>query len=143
MRDAWPGCVAAGAFVGDDFSGPPGAVVGSVPEGFVARSAVLCSREERPDAQDGQVLTELERTSTAVGPLLTYLARPSEEPTDDPCPAIGIGRPWLFLLDASGRYLVPAIPTDACGLPLGWSDERQAWETVPYADRVLGPSRHR
>jgi hypothetical protein len=140
VRDAWPGCVAVGAFAGDGFSGPPEADVGSVPEGFSARSAVLCTRGQRPDARGRVVRTDLERTSTAIGPLLTYLVRPSEEPTDGACPAIGIGRPWLFLLDASGRYLAPAVPTDACGLPLGWQGEQPAWETVPYAERVLGPS---
>jgi hypothetical protein len=140
VRDAWPGCVAVGAYVGDGFAGPPTAVVGSVPDGFTARSAVLCARGERPDARGREVRVDLERTATEIGPLLSYLSEPSEEPTDGACAAIGVGRPWLFLLDASGRYLAPAIPTDACGLPLGWQADQPAWETVPYTERVLGPS---
>ena len=140
VRDAWPGCIAVGAFVGDQFGGPPATQVGTVPSDFAARSAVLCRSDLRPDAQGRLVLVDLEQTSTEIGPLLTYLGRPSERPTSGACPAIGIGRPWLFLLDGSARYLAPAIPTDACGLPLGWQSESSAWEVLPYTDQVLRTS---
>jgi len=92
----------------------------------------------RPSATPGRGASRPARLE--VGALLTYLSEPSEEPTDGACAAIGIGRPWLFLLDASGRYLAPAILTDECGLPLGWRGDQPAWETIPYDRRVLGPS---
>lgn len=141
VRDAWPGCVAVGAFVGDNFTGPPRSEVGAVPATFVAQRAVLCDTDVRPDEQGGSVSTDRERTSTQIGPLLTYLARPSEKPTDGPCLTIAIGRPWLFLLDGTGRHVAPVIPTDACGLPLDWQHDPSAWEAVPYADRVVGRGR--
>ena len=50
--------------------------------------------------------------------------------------------PWLFLLDADGRYVAPRIPVDGCGKPLGWYRERgTAWGVLAYSDRVVGPSK--
>ena len=133
---SWPGCWRVGAFP-DPYAGDGPPDVGGVPEGFVPRLAVLCERGERPDVRGDTVSVALERTATDIGPLLTYLARPSERPTDGACPAIAVLPPWLFLLDETGRYMSPALPRDACGLPLGWQSPESAWSALPYTDRVV------
>jgi hypothetical protein len=132
----WPGCRSVGAFP-DPYAGdgPPG--VGGIPDGFLPQRAVLCERGERANARGETVSVELERTATAIAPLLTYLARPSERPTEGACPAIAVLPPWLFLLDETGRYVAPAIPRDACGLPLGWQSPESAWSALSYTDRVV------
>jgi len=138
VQAAWPGCEAVGAFVDDRAPELTGA--GAVPDGFTATRVVLCTTADREDAAGAEVSVELERSSADVGPLLTYLARPSERATDGPCTADGWLGPWMFLLDDAGRYVVPAIPVDRCGKPLGWSDreaEPFAWEKLAYTDRVL------
>lgn len=116
--------------------GTPGR--GGVPTGFAPATVVLCQTGERQNDRGDTVNVELERTSNDAAPLLSYLATPDEPPTDGPCPAIAFEPPWLFLLDASGRYVAPQVPLDACGLPAGWSGEHLAWETLPYTDRVVG-----
>ncbi|MGI3786309.1 MAG: hypothetical protein ACRYG2_36660 [Janthinobacterium lividum] len=135
---SWPGCTGVGAF--DDPNGRGGpAGPGGVPDGFAARTVVLCEVGERTNARGDTVSVDLERTSTQVGPLLTYLARPSEPPSAGACTADGWVAPWLFLLDAGGHYVAPAIPVDGCGKPLGWYDDRDrpAWATPAYTDRVV------
>jgi hypothetical protein len=101
VEASWPGCEAVGAFVADRRQGPTG--VGGVPPGFTPTSVVLCQEGERPSADGDTVSVDLERTSTEVGPLLTYLAQPSERPSGGPCTADAWLPPWLFLVDASGR----------------------------------------
>ena len=133
VHDAWPGCAGVGAF--DDRDGSTVAPSeGAVPDGFAPVSVVLCE-----DRSTDTVRTGLERTSTEVAPLVAYLARPSEAPGDGPCTADGWVRPWLFLVDGSGRHVAPTIPVDACSKPLGWDAERDppAWATLPYTDRVV------
>ena len=110
-----------------------------MPSGFAPVTVVLCQEGGTPDAA-GDPVGGLERTSTEVGPLLTYLDQPSKRPSDGPCTADGWLAPWLFLLDADDRYVAPAIPVDGCGKPLGWGDrdrDRLAWLTLPYTDRVV------
>jgi len=123
--------VGAGAFDRQDGLPPAG---GSVPVGFVAESVVLCWDTDVPGDRAG-----VERTSSDVAPLLNYLSRPSEEPSDGPCTADGWLPPWLFLLDDHGRYVVPEIPVDGCGKPFGWDVEPTGlvWLTLPYDDRVV------
>lgn len=137
VQASWPGCAAVGAFVDDRGQGPTG--VGGVPAGFTPTTEVLCDQGERQTAAGDTVGVDLERTSTEVGPLLTYLAQPSKRTSSGACTADGWLPPWLFLVDASGHYVAPQIPVDGCGKPLGWyvDRDRLAWETSPYSDRVV------
>lgn len=136
VHPVWPGCAALGAFA-DPGVGPVD--VGGVPSGFSATTVVLCEESERQDARGDTIEVGLERTSTGVGPLLTYLAQPSERPSDGACTADAWLAPWLFLVDGGGRYVAPAIPVDGCGKPLGWYEDRDrlAWQTIAYTDRVV------
>ena len=138
VEPSWPGCRAVGAFADGGSQGPAG--VGAVPPGFTPTRVVLCEQGVRQDAAGDPVSGGLERTSTEVGPLLVYLAQPSKRPSGGACTADGWIRPWLYLLDAGGRYVAPAIPVDGCGKPLGWNRDRErlAWTTPAYSDRVVG-----
>ena len=139
VSSGWPGCQAVGAFT-DPGGGVPPAPWGSVPNGFVPQRAVLCQTTTRDDpagSSAGTRTVRLERTATDLAPLLTYLARPDEPPVDGACSADAWLPPWLFLVDAQGRYLRPAIPVDGCEKPLGWYEDRDRmpWLTLAYTDR--------
>lgn len=140
VHSSWPGCDAVGAF--DDpyqSAGPPDP--GSIPEGFVPTQAVLCGRGERTSAAGAVLQVGLERRAGDIAPLLSYLARPSEvssRPDDLVCPAMAVTPAWLFLTDADGRWVTPAIPTDACGFPFGtFTPSGPALPELRYRDTVV------
>ena len=141
VQASWPGCEAVGAFTDDRDRGQGPTGVGTVPSGFTPTRAVLCEESSRTDAAGDPVPVDLERTATRIDPLLSYLARPDEPPTDGACPAIGFLPPWLYLLDGSDRYVAPAIPRDGCGLPVDWRGSDAAWRTLAYTDRVVRQGR--
>jgi hypothetical protein len=91
------------------------------------------------------VQVKLERRADDIAALLTYLARPSEtssHPDSQACPAMGWTPPWLFLRDADGRWIAPAIPHDVCGFPLDqFTDAGPAYTRLRYTDRVVGRGR--
>ncbi|WP_157719875.1 hypothetical protein [Microlunatus sagamiharensis] len=102
---------------------------------------VLCEAETGVDA-DGKVvvLRGVERTSTEVRPLLTYLAQPDERPSPDPCTLDGWVMPPMVLVDDAARFVYPTIPVDGCGKPLGWYDRDArplVWDRLTYTDRVV------
>jgi hypothetical protein len=104
---------------------------GRVPAGFVPVRAVTCGR----DGRDG-----VERTTPDLADLLTELARPSETVPDQEkaalvCPAIAWFRPWLFLLDAEGRWMAALVPTGPCGLPLDFGERRPDGQQWPESAR--------
>lgn len=140
IQTGWQGCEHAGAFADpeSDAAPPPS---GGVPSGFAATSVVLCVAETGVDADgDVVVLRAVERTSTEVRPLLTYLAQPDESPSDDPCTADGWVMPPMVLVDDAGRFVYPEIPVDGCGKPLGWYDRDArplVWNRLTYTDRVV------
>lgn len=131
---AWTGCEAVGAFREDGRTTPP--TTGAVPPGFTPARVVLCEEGERTNAAGDTVSVDLERTSTDVAPLLTYLAQPDGRPTQAVCTADGWIPPRLFLVDADGRYVAPTIPVDGCSKPLGWRDHA-GWTSLSYTDRVV------
>ena len=140
LRPGWPGCSAVGAF--DDSSrsvGPPGS--GSIPPDFQPRVAVLCAFADRTSSAGDPISVRLERRATAIEPLLGYLAQPSRRstwPDRLACPAMGWAPPWLFLLDDSGTWMSPQVPTDPCGFALGlFSDEGPPFEGLDYSDHVV------
>ena len=121
VHPRWPGCAATGAFDDDrhDSGGRPGR--GSVPDGFRPVAAVVCALDRRTDGGGEVVRSERELRADDIAALLTYLARPSQvssDPQDLVCPAMGVTPLWLFLVDAHGRWITPAAPTDPCGFAL-------------------------
>ena len=145
----WTGCQSTGAFSAPDGtesgigSGP--ADVGSVPADFVATTALVCSVGVRTSAGGDAVQVHLEQRADEIAALLTYLARPSQNSTDpdsQACPAMAWARPYLFLRDADGRWLAPAIPHDVCGFPLDqFTDAGPLYTRLRYTDRVVGRGR--
>ncbi|HEY5821338.1 MAG TPA: hypothetical protein VIT20_05150 [Propionibacteriaceae bacterium] len=140
MQQPWPGCEATGAFQEtDSFAGPPGQ--GSIPNAFQATTAVLCQTDDRTNADDELVLVGLERRATDITSLLTYLAQPSRvstRPDDLVCQTMAVSLPWLFLLDAQGRWVTPALPTDECNFPLGTFDaDGPTYGRLAYHDAVV------
>lgn len=134
----WPGCDALGTFGnGTDFVANPGS--GRVPAGFQPVAAVHCTVREVPGG-GGSEVADVERRSNSIDPLLAYSARPSQTSTDPglACPAVGLARLWLFLLDADGRWISPKLPTDPCGFPLGIFEARpRPYESLSWTDTVI------
>jgi len=141
VHEHWAGCDTTSAF--RDAWGPnqtPG--VGGIPNAFIPVTAVLCFVGERPGKKAGAapVAVDLERRATEIQPLLTYLARPSRMSHDPElaCQAMAWSPPWLFLLDADGRWVHPQVPTDPCGFALDQFTERELpWLSLPYTDTVV------
>jgi hypothetical protein len=117
----WPGCAAVGGWRGDAGGPPPDR--GSVPSGFDGTEARVCGSDQRVTAAGDLVVVDLERKAAPTPALLSYLDRPSQRSFGGGCPAMAWTPPWLVLLDASGGWTAPLIPTDACGFGLGIFDE--------------------
>lgn len=140
IHSNWPGCDATGAFENpDQLAGPPDP--GSIPADFVPAGAVLCGRGERTSLDGAVLQVGVERRADDIEPLLTYLARPSEQssqPDDLVCPAMAVTPAWLFLTDAGGRWVTPAVPTDVCGFPFGtFAESGPAFPQLQYRDTVV------
>lgn len=141
IHPAWPGCDPLGAFQEPQPTNP--FETGAIPADFAPAAVVLCVIQDRSaaDGADEQIV-EVERRATAIAPLVTYLALPSRRSTDPDlsCPAMAWRRPWLFLIDADGRWVTPQLPTDACGFPVGLVDGDNRplpYDSLPYTDRVI------
>lgn len=145
LQPAWPGCGQL-AFTDDVTASSnhltPVADGGAIPEDFVPQLAVLCAVQDRTnEAGDVVGTVGMERGSTELSPLLTYLSLPSRRalrPDNVSCPAIAIAHPWLVLVDALGRWMAPKIPVDPCGFPLDvFADGGTAYDNLPYIDTVV------
>lgn len=140
----WAGCDLMGAY---DRLAPPNDSPGKggIPADFTPVAAVLCETTDRPGktALADPVLVDLERRAVEIGPLLGYLSRPgrvSTDPDDLVCPAMAWLPPWLFLLDASGRWISPQLPTNECGFALddvATDAAKPAWSALPFTDKVI------
>ncbi len=119
VRDAWSGCLALASASGPgeqlDLDGK-----GSVPDDFQPTTVVQCIQDDRRNADRSIDRVIIEQRAAADEPLLDALGLPSlrarrlETVT---CPAIGYVDPWLFLMDADGRWMYPEIPREMCGEP--------------------------
>jgi hypothetical protein len=94
---------------------------GSVPTGFRPTLAVRCVDQEagRPDGSVAWMTVE-QRASNRLQPLLDALALPSQHPgkfEQVTCTADAWLPPWLFLMDAEGRWIYPEIPRNVCEKP--------------------------
>ncbi|WP_427017050.1 hypothetical protein ACQCSX_20550 [Pseudarthrobacter sp. P1] len=118
-------------------SHPPQPVAGSVPEGFFPVLVVLCSGvyelETTPEGQ-WSVRSE-DHLAGDPGPLLATLARPSDRAREgQACTADGVVGPTIWLMDARGRAMVAARPSDVCGKPKPGVGQLLA--TMPVAESI-------
>jgi hypothetical protein len=116
---------------------------GGIPDDFVPTGVLRCRRESREMA--GQVTLDmqvLERADTGAAELVERLRRPSDPPSDGVCDASMVHPPYFLLVDAAGRALVPAVPTDGCGKPR--QEIADLLESLPYhrvSETQLGQGR--
>ena len=84
--------------------------------GFRAVAAIVCGQEEQRRAGGGTDLVAVEDRAEDVAPLLSALRLP-DQPPEEICPANMSQAPWVFLLDARGRWIHPGMPGDGCSEP--------------------------
>jgi hypothetical protein len=89
-----------------------------LPAWFVAHGAVLCALTTKP-AQGGDHIVFVKQVAGhGLAPLVAALRRPSAGVSPGMiCPTQLVAVAPLFLIDADGLVIRPAIPTDACGQP--------------------------
>jgi hypothetical protein len=107
---------------------------GTVPTGFLPAAAASCSIDSRPQPDGSVALALVEQRAGQIDGLVAALAQPSLTGHVQACPAVGWVPPWLVLLDARGRWVRPAIPTDECDQP------RQAFDDALRATRFTDRS---
>jgi hypothetical protein len=140
IQQRWSGCDALGAF-DRPYEDAKLNGSGSVPAGFEAVAAISCEHSQQTTAGGDVVGVAVERVASDVDALLSYLRRPSQTssaPGRTVCPAMAWVRPWLFLRDQSGRWVMPTIPTDECGFPLDqFTAAGPAYAALTYRDTVI------
>ena len=144
VHAGWPGCLRIGAFA-QWAENPPDHGRGTVPNGFVTRTVVLCTVRDDP----GATPIEDQRTAATgfeqhaddpadVQKVIDYVALPSQtqpDPGHVACPAIGELEPWLFLVDDADRWIRPEFPRDTCGFTRGFRDGTPSpVQTLRYTD---------
>lgn len=107
---------------------------GSIPYGFEPVSAVVCSvtavMTPSPDGVSQSGLVEIHYAGD-LGPLLTAAREPSDRVAGGVvCPAVLFIPSALWLVDASGRAILLARPTDVCGQPKPGVDQALGTLTV-------------
>lgn len=127
---------------------PPDLGSGRVPTDFTTESVVLCTVRDdagaTPVSDQRTPATGFERRGSDpadVRAVLDYLALPSQsrpDPGNTACPAMAETDPWLFLLDATGRWIQPAIPRDPCGFSRGTFDGTPVpYTTMTFTDTAV------
>jgi hypothetical protein len=112
-----PVCSEHGPSIPGDPNSPPPAT-SPMPTDFVTAAVVRCRIEERDVPGQGKWLFLVnERADSPAAELVAQLRRPSDAPTADACDAMLVVPPEFFLVDAAGKAITPAIPTDTCGKP--------------------------
>jgi hypothetical protein len=89
---------------------------GGIPADFVAVSVLRCQYVVQ-QAHGGKATRIAERADTPAKDLIAALRRPSDPQTSEMCPAIAVQAPYVVLVGADGRALVPTVPADGCGIP--------------------------
>ena len=110
VNPRWESCDAARAAGG----------VGDAPhldDTFQPTTAVLCQPTLLRQPGDAIVTSGLELRAHDIRALVTALRLPDEKPTDGPCTTEMINLPWIALLDDTGQWIHPGIPSDACRKP--------------------------
>jgi len=93
------------------------ASAGAVPDGFVPVSVLVCTPDGSLVDSSGTwlALTASHREGD-LDPLVEALRHPSAE-REGTCASTQVQAPALWLVDALGRAVRPAWPTDRCGVP--------------------------
>jgi hypothetical protein len=102
-----------------------------LPRGFVPVSAARCefSLVTVPGDGEWQVRDE-QRADSGLDVLVAALHQPSQDNAKVNCAAVGTVPVVITLTDALGRKVVPALPHQACGLPL--QSVVQAIQQLPW-----------
>jgi hypothetical protein len=81
---------------------------GRIPDDFATAWVLRCGLQGRS-----------ERADASVGGLVDLLRRPSDPRAGDGtvCPAHYLERPYVALVNAEGKAILPEIPTDKCSQP--------------------------
>lgn len=89
-----------------------------LPADFVTAWVHRCRAESRAKPREGTVIMQIvERADAPATELIEQLRRPSDPRTNQPCTLEMVAPPYFLLVDATGRAILPAIPTDPCGKP--------------------------
>jgi hypothetical protein len=106
---------------------------GGIPEDFATAAVVRCRQDVQEFPGEGTWTVMItERADTPASDLIAELRQPSDTPSGDPCPAIAVFAPYFLLVDGAGRALLPAVPTDACGLPR--QEVQKALDALSYTE---------
>lgn len=116
IHSAWTSCRDAApeatAFPGTEAQRMP-----FLDDDFAADHAIFCRSGPELRADGGTDLFATEELVDDVTALVAALRLPSEPPGDGACTADMVVVPWFALVDASGRWARPGVPSDACGKP--------------------------
>jgi hypothetical protein len=90
----------------------------SIPDDFTTAWVLRCRTEVRdlPDKGNSVVLIT-ERADGSASELVAELRKPSDPRTSNPCTLEMVVAPQVLLVDASGKAILPIVPTDSCGKP--------------------------
>lgn len=108
---AWTSCQAMSGT--DAFSPPVDRPLLSTD--FEASGVVVCDEAPEKNSAGGEDMVAYERRGEKIDALVAALRLPDEPPTNGFCTMDLRGVRWFALLDASGRWLRPGVPVDACG----------------------------
>jgi hypothetical protein len=110
--DAWTSCQAV--LSGTDAFYPPmnRPLLGT---DFQPVGVVVCDSVPEKNPAGGEDMVAYERRGEKVDALVAALRLPNERPTNGACTMELRGVRWFALFDASGRWVRPGVPVDACG----------------------------
>ncbi|MEV6930521.1 hypothetical protein AB0M46_39390 [Dactylosporangium sp. NPDC051485] len=114
-------------------AGPSAAEPGPqpLPTGFAPVSASRCVFSVATVPGDGEwQMRDEQQADGGLDALAAALRQPSEDNPGTDCPAIAIVPVVITLVDAHGRKVVPALPHQACGMPL--PSVEQAIRALPW-----------
>lgn len=102
----------------DTVPGSPQLRTGGIPDGFATQWVLRCRDDFRDVPGDGRWHFRIvERADTPAPDLVAQLRRPSDPPGTGPCTAILIIPPYIALVDANGKAVLPTFPVTSCNQP--------------------------
>lgn len=114
--DVWTSCAATGGeSAGGGYVTEPQAPLKRLDPGFAPVSVVICEHTSRTRADGSEVLEQVERRGSGINALLAELRRPDVPRGNGSCSLVLSRMPWFALLDATGQWVRPALPSDECG----------------------------
>lgn len=91
---------------------------GGVPQSFVTAWVLRCRSDLRDKPGQGKWTVQVaERADAPATELVAELRRPSDPLTNAACTMELVVPPYFVLVDAAGKGVAPAVPTDQCGKP--------------------------